>query len=236
MNEPSPQCIQHGTDSSNSHSDSRFPGLRTNTNQDLRQPPCALHNHNELKYRYSHFTDRLREVRESIQGHTSDNGDAKIQTRFVLDFLLPGDQGLCSSRVGSRSPPTAALLGNAALFRPPAQIHRCAAGAVCPPGPGRPLSSLLHGPPSRRELQLGQPFRPPRPIVPDLTHLGEGRRVPGWGTGGKLPAAQEARSVTAGSAKAYPATSPRALRSRSMRGRFTLLARQRRPRRLLRPL
>lgn len=41
--------------------------------------------------------------------------------------------------------------------------------------------------------------------------------------------------MTAGSAKAHPATSPPALRSRSRRGRFTLLARQRRPRRLLRP-
>lgn len=131
----------------------------------------------------------------------------------------------------------------AALPRPPARIHRCAAGAA-----GTPACRAATAPQARTaapstlglaaggELQIAQPFRPRRPIVPDLTHLGGYRRRPGWGARGKLPTAQKAGSVTAGPAKANPATSSPALRSGSRQGRFTLLARERRPRRLLRPL
>lgn len=101
------------------------------------------------------------------------------------------------------------------------------------PGPqlSRSWASLQAGAPA-----VPAPFRPPRPIVPDLTHLRGCRRRPGWGARGQFPAAQKAGSVTAGSTKANSTTSPPALRSGSRRGRFTLLARQRRPRRLLRPL
>lgn len=113
------------------------------------------------------------------------------------------------------------------------------ASPAAPPRPGQPLRPRPHllapRPRSRRGRQRAQPSRPPHPIVPGATHLGGCRRGPGRGARGKLPAAQEAGSVTAGAAKADPATSPPTLRRGSRRRRFTLLARQRRPRRLLRP-
>jgi hypothetical protein len=119
------------------------------------------------------------------------------------------------------------------LTRPPAPIHRCAAEAPArparPKGRGVRPASVPRGVPTRRTPA-------PLPIVPNLTHFcGRGRR-PGCGARGELPAAQEAGSVTAGSAKTYSAASPPTLGGRRGRGRLALLARQWRPRRLLRPL
>lgn len=157
-----------------------------------------------------------------------------------MSAFPPGDQSPSSTRLGWRprerfsesSPPPPT--GTDPQVRGGSRRDAGLPGSHCASGPDR--SSLDPGPSCRRELQIAQPFRPRRPIVPDLTHLGGYRRRPGWGARGKLPTAQKAGSVTARPAKANPATSPPALRSGSRQGRFTLLARERRPRRLLRPL
>ena len=172
---------------------------------------------------------------------------ATPQTRtFVLCVVSPDpqprDQAPSSTRLGSRfgervsesspPPPTGTDPQVRRRSRSP-EAWPAGSPRRLRPGPqlSRPWASLQAGAPA-----LPAPFRPPRPIVPDLTHLRGCRRRPGWGARGQFPAAQKAGSVTARSTKANSTTSPPALWGGSRRGRFTLLARQRRPRRLLRPL
>lgn len=135
-------------------------------------------------------------------------------------FHSPKAQALSSPRLRSR-PGSAAWKGLPDCRAP---LHRWAGGT---PTPWRQPGS-----PSRSGGRASSPGPPtPAPIVPDPAHLGRRRRRPGRGAGGKLPAAREARSVTAAAAKADPATPPPTPSNRRGRGRVPLLARQRGPRR-----
>lgn len=144
--------------------------MRTATCQDRRQAPRALHNPNELKYCYSHFTDVLRDE-GALQGHTSGSSDATDSNVCALCRVPPTphpETKLLPVRGWARALGSASR--KAALPRPPARIHRCAAEAARPkPGPpahrgasGPASSSLAPGPRCRLELLLSRPPSDPR--------------------------------------------------------------------------